>query len=253
MAVAVFAWKDHMTSSHAFDDFVIRVHRDFAVVGLILSGSQARAGMATERSDYDVYLITDGDSAWAGARSQDLDVMVIPLDEFGGYALPGHPQEWNRYSFAWAHVLLDRRNGEITRLVRAKGTLRPGESRRLAAGALDAYVNGAYRSAKNRRDGRPGEAHLDAAESLPHLLATVFALHHRVRPYNKYLGWELREHPLSDPAWTADRLLPDLRRVLANDDPAAQRAMFNDLAAAARDAGLAHVLDAWGPDLALLT
>ena len=76
------------------------------MAGLVLSGSQARAGMATERSDYDVYVITDGDSAWARARSPDLDVEVIPLGEFGGYALPGHPQEWNRYSFAWASVLL---------------------------------------------------------------------------------------------------------------------------------------------------
>jgi hypothetical protein len=101
------------------------------VAGLILSGSQARAGMATERSDYDVYIIPDGSitddrPAWAGIRSGDLDVAVIPLDEFGGYALPGHPQEWNRYSFAWASVLLDRRDGEITRLARAKGALRPG-------------------------------------------------------------------------------------------------------------------------------
>lgn len=223
------------------------------MAGLILSGSRARAGLATERSDYDVYLITDDDAAWTGRRSRDLDLVVIPEGEFARYALPGHPQEWNRYSFAWARVLLDRRDGEITRLVRAKGTLRPGESRRLAAGALDAYVNGAYRSAKNHRDGRADEAHLDAAESLPQLLTTLFALHRRVRPYNKYLGWELRQHPLADPAWAADRLLPRLRRVLADGDPATQRALFGDLTAEARAAGLGRVLDAWGPDLDLLT
>lgn len=209
--------------------------------------------MATEHSDYDVYIITDGESAWGGTRSGDLDVAVSPLDEFGGYALPGHPQEWNRYSFAWANVLLDRRDGEITRLARAKGTLQPEEGRRLAAGALDAYVNGAYRSARNRRDGRPDEAHLDAAESLPHLLTTVFALHSRVRPYNKYLGWELRQHPLADPAWDAGRLLPRLRRVLADGDPGTQRDLFGDLAVAARGAGLGHALDAWGQDLVLLS
>jgi hypothetical protein len=242
-----------VASSRAFDDLVARAHRDPAVAGLILSGSQARAGMATERSDYDVYIITDGGRAWASARSRELDVEVIPLEEFGGYALPGHPHEWNRYSFARASVLLDRRDREITRLVRAKGSLRPEEGRRLAAGALDAYVNGAYRSAKNRRDGRADEAHLDAAESLPHLLTTVFALHGRVRPYNKYLGWELRQHPLADPVWDAERLLPRLRSVLSDGDPGTQRDLFGDLAVAARAAGLGHVLDAWGPDLVLLT
>jgi hypothetical protein len=94
-------------------------------------------------------------------------VEVIPLEEFGGYALPGHPHEWNRYSFAWASVLLDRRDREITRLIRAKGSLRPRGGPAARGRALDAYVNGAYRSAKNRRDGRADEAHLDAAESLP--------------------------------------------------------------------------------------
>ncbi len=81
----------------------------------------------------------------------------------------------------------------------------------------------------------------------------MFALHRRVRPYNKYLGWELREHPLPGPAWTADNLLPRLRGVLADGDPATQRALFADLTAGARAAGLTHVLDAWGPDLDLLT
>jgi hypothetical protein len=242
-----------VSSAPAFDQLVQRAQQDPAVAGLILTGSRARPGLATERSDYDVYLITDDDAAWAGTRSPGLDVEVIPLTEFGRYALPGHPHEWNRYSFTWSRVLLDRRDGEITRLTRVKGTLRPAEARRLAAGALDAYVNAAYRSAKNHRDARPTEAHLDAAESLPHLLTTLFALHRRVRPYNKYLDWELREYPLGDPVWTADRLLPQLRRVLSAGDPATQRALFRDLAAAARSAQLGHVLDAWGPDLDLLT
>jgi hypothetical protein len=90
----------------------------------------------------------------SGSQARDLGVEVIPLDEFGGNALPGHPHEWNRYLFAWASVLLDRRDGEITRL--------------------------------------------------PHLVATVFTLHHRVRPDNKYLGWDLRQHPLAGPAWSPD-------------------------------------------------
>ncbi|HEX4254846.1 MAG TPA: hypothetical protein VH089_07145 [Streptosporangiaceae bacterium] len=242
-----------MVSAQAFDQLVQRAQQDPAVVGLILTGSRARPGLATERSDYDVYVITDGDPAWPSTRSPGLDEEVIPLAEFGRYALPGHPHEWNRYSFTWARVLLDRQDGEITRLTRAKGTLRPAEARRLAAGALDAYVNAAYRSAKNHRDARPTEAHLDAAESLPHLLTTLFALHRRVRPYNKYLGWELREHPLGGSGWTADRLLPRLRHVLATGDPPTQRALFADLTAQARTAGLALVLDAWGPDLDLLT
>jgi hypothetical protein len=49
-------------------------------------------------------------------------VEVIPLEEFGGYALPGHPHEWNRYSFARASVLLDRRDREGRRLAAGRWT-----------------------------------------------------------------------------------------------------------------------------------
>ena len=48
---------------------------------------------------------------------------------------------------------------------------------------LDGYVNYAFRSLKNDRDGRHLERRLDAAESVPWLLDTVFALEGRVRPY----------------------------------------------------------------------
>ena len=82
---------------------------------------------------------------------------------------------------------------------------------------------------KSHRDGRPEAAHLDAAESLPYALETLFALHRRVRPYNKYLRWELEHHPLGDPRWDAGRLLPVLRRILADGDPGTQRALFTRL------------------------
>jgi hypothetical protein len=114
-------------------------------------------------------------------------------------------------------------------------------------------VNGAYRSAKNHRDGRTDEAHLDAAESLPHLLTALFALHRRVRPYNKYLGWELRQHPLADPAWAADRLLPGCAASWPTVTlrPSATCSVTWPRRPGA--AGLGHVLDAGGPDLELLT
>jgi hypothetical protein len=64
------------------------------------------------------------------------------------------------------------------------------------------------------------------------------------RPYNKYLGWELRQHPLADPVWDAERLLPRLRSVLADGDAGTQRDLFGDLATTARSAGLGHVINA---------
>jgi hypothetical protein len=65
---------------------------------------------------------------------------------------------------------------------------------------------------------------LRGAEAIPHALRTIFALEDRVRPYNKYLDWELREHPLE--GWKADQLLPLLERVVSGEAEAQHR-LFN--------------------------
>ncbi|GIH99957.1 hypothetical protein [Planobispora takensis] len=109
-----------------------------------------------------------------------------------------------------------------------------------------------YRWLKNHRDGRATEARLDAAESIPPLLTCVFALCGRVRPYNRHLAWELRNHPLGPPAWHHERLLPLLEGVLSHADPQAARRLFLDVEPLARAAGHGPVLDAWGEDLRLL-
>jgi len=64
-----------------------------------------------------------------------------------------------------------------------------------ARARLDAYVNSYYRTLENARDGNRSAAGLDAAESFSNLLEFVFAAERRVRPYNKYLEWELGTHP----------------------------------------------------------
>lgn len=142
-----------------------------------------------------------------------------------------------------AHVtpLVDR--GQIAELVAAKAHVDPSS----AAGPLDAYVNSYYRSAKNARDGLLFEARLDAAESVPYFLEFLFGVHGRVRPYNKWLRWELEEHPL-DPPWTADELGPRLERILAGDE-AEQQALFRDAERLARSRGLGEVVDGWEPDV----
>ena len=51
----------------------------------------------------------------------------------------------------------------------------------------------------------------------------VFTLAGRLRPYNKYLPWELREHPLAVPEWSAEAFLPEIERTLAGDAAAIRR------------------------------
>ncbi|MFG2043855.1 hypothetical protein [Dactylosporangium sp. NPDC048998] len=78
---------------------------------------------------------------------------------------------------------------------------------------------------------------------MPWLLETVFALHGRLRPYNKYLQWELDNFPLPDSWNTA--LAP--ARVVARS-----LALFPAVEALVRRHGHADVLDAWGSDIELI-
>jgi hypothetical protein len=117
---------------------------------------------------------------------------------------------------------------------------------------LDGYLNYVYRSLKSLRDGRVLEARLDAVESLPWMLAVIFAFERRVRPYNKYLVWELSHHPLERPAWQGSTLVPQIAAILETADADAQRAVFRTVEVAAREVGLGGIVDAWGDELSVL-
>jgi hypothetical protein len=111
---------------------------------------------------------------------------------------------------------------------------------------LDGYVNLYYRSAKNARVGLALASLLDAQESVGRFLEFVFAVHGRLRRYDKWLEWELEHHPLpwSDP--------PRLERIARTGDLGEQQALFGDAESLARANGHGAVIDAWKPDVAWL-
>jgi predicted nucleotidyltransferase len=237
-----------------------RNHSDHGegLLGLVLSGSAAR-GVATERSDLDVYVVLTDDAARERRTTHSVAVDEIPvaLSELEEVPPFGSQGWWFRWSFAWAPTLLDRTGGRIPEAIRRQATLTPGEADAVLVDydRLDGWINYAYRSLKADRDDRHLERRLDAAESMPWLLDVVFALAGRVRPYYKYLPWELREHPLAD--WPCDVLVPLLERTL-DGDPAAIRETFArvEVCCATYDAARGHhrmreTIDAWGDELGL--
>ncbi|MFD4349623.1 hypothetical protein ACFWQ6_32920 [Streptomyces coelicoflavus] len=231
-----------------YDAFAELAAADPAVVGLVLKGSRAHDGMTTRHSDHDVYVVLADDATtdltrFAGHRTAQLDLVVISLSDFRAAGMPG----FERYALARAHVVLDRLDGGIARMIADKASLETEEAFRNASDWLDAYANSLYRSLKNHRDGQTLAARLDAADSARFLLELLFATDRRPRPYNKYLEWELSRHPL--PGWDTDVLLRAVDDISATGDPALQRNMFTLVEAAAREAGHADVLDAWGEDL----
>ncbi len=228
------------------------------VVGLVLTGSRAAGAFVRPDSDWDVRLVVGDDAppdvvaALAVGRGARVEVAVHPLRVFTALAEPRGESAWDRYSFTHARVVVDKLDGRIRQLVADKGVLPAAAAAAIAPAALDAYVNAWYRSLKNARAGLVLEARLDAVEGLPPLLTAVFAIHGRVRPFNRCLGWELRGFPLPDPELAPDRFLPRLEAVVADAALDAQAALFRDVEAVARRHGLGHVLDAWEPDLARL-
>lgn len=223
-----------MTASRDFPDFVAAASADPGVLGLVLTGSHAR-GTATAHSDHDVLVVAhDG---YERRRTATLDVAGCTPED-----LADTSDIWQRYAFRGARVLLDRLDGRIAELVTRQATLTLAEATEWAREGLDGYVNLLYRAAKSRRDGDAVAARLDEAESTSWLLTSIFALHGRVRPYNKYLRWELETYPL-EPPW--DATLPE--RIA--DSPAS---LFREVERLARRRGHGELLDSWGTDLDLI-
>ena len=180
------------------------------IVGLYVGGSRGK-GAATIHSDYDCDIVVHDHvvpeyRARFGGDDAGFNLGVFGASEFRAYAAIGSSREWDRYNFAHLRAHVDKLDGEIQRLIEDKATM-PAEiaATRLPL-TLDAYINFTYRSLKNARDGRALAAQLDAAESANHLLNLVFLLHIRLRPYNKYLEWELTHWPLDDLPWPTQRL-----------------------------------------------
>jgi hypothetical protein len=211
------------------------------IVGLYVFGSRGREFMVDERSDWDVCVVLadreareEFDREFPYAHGARVEIVSATLD-----GIRSERSEHGRYAAAHANVVLDKTGGELTRLVAELESLPSGTRDAVVREALDGYINQAYRSLRYG-------TRLDAVEAVPYALRTIFALGDRVRPYNKYLEWELRHHPLE--GWTADELLPLLDRVLEGD-PAAQHGLFNLLEEPARDAGFGDVVDGWEPDV----
>ena len=228
-------------SSLTFDELVEVAESREDVLGLYVFGSRGRELMVDERSDWDVCVVLadakareEFDYEFPYVHGAPVEIASATLDE-----LRGDSSEHSRYAAAHARVVLDKTDGELGRVVAEQESLPSGQREAIVCEALDAYINQTYRSLRYG-------TRLDAVEAVPPALRTIFALGDRVRPYNKYLEWELRHHPLD--GWTADELLPLLDHVLAGESEA-QHELFRRIEAQVRREGFGEVVDGWEPDV----
>jgi predicted nucleotidyltransferase len=221
------------------DPLLVRAESDGNVVGVAVFGSRAHGLHLHGRSDWDVLVaVRELAGDYSSERGEEVEIAQLSL------ARVADPPDWFRPALLHADVRLDK-TGELADALRRATTVDAAT----AGEPLDGYINMYYRSAKNTRAGLRLAALLDAQESIPWYLRFIFAVHGRVRPYNKWLEWELAEHPL--PASNSVQLAL-VERIARTGALAAQQELFRDVERIARDAGLGAVVDGWEPDVAFL-
>jgi predicted nucleotidyltransferase len=238
----------------AYAALLERARVDPAVVGVVVFGSRAAGRYATEASDVDAFVVVDGSpeaaAEWQTPHGSLVEVWAMTLDAFRAHALPGDAAAWNRPALIRARVDLDKLDGEIGRIVDRKRRLEPDEARALVDSALDDAINSMYRALRNLEGGRELGGRLDALESVGPLLTTVFALEGRVRPFNKWLAFELEQDPLRTPAFA--RLLEGVDALTTRPTAERIREAFRMLEGPARAGGHGAVVDGWEPDVGWL-
>jgi predicted nucleotidyltransferase len=219
------------------DELIAGARADRNVVGVVHSGSRGRGFYVTEQSDWDYFVVVrELRGEYPSEHGDRIEYSEITLERLAD------PPAWARPALLSVDLLLDK-TGEVAAALSTATTVDPAT----AGEPLDGYINMYYRSAKNARVGLELGSLLDAQESIPWLLQFVFNVHGRVRPYNKWLEWELREHPLP-----VDVDLALVRRIATTGDMHAQQELFREAERLARDAGLAAVIDGWEPDVTWL-
>jgi hypothetical protein len=201
-----------------------------------MHGSRGRGLHVHEGSDWDVVVVVRERTG-----RYDSEERGGELEAFEVTSLADLP-EWMLPAVTWTTPALDK-TGAVAAQLAEVTKVDPA----MAAEPLDGYVNSYFRSAKNVRAGLELAALLDAQESIPHYLDFVFAVHGRVRPYNKWLEWELREHPLP-----VEVDLHRLERIARTGDLDDQQALFRETERLARELGHGATIDGWEPDVAWL-
>jgi hypothetical protein len=233
-----------------FQELTKDAQTDPHILAFWLDGSRGK-GLETKHSDYDCTMIVEDDVAATYKQKYEafgypqIECKVRTLDEFKRQASWGAPDAWNRYNYAYLKPLIDK-TGSIQEMMNSKARVPENEIRAFIEGSLDHYINQVYRSIKCTRDGTLLGARLEAAESIAPLLDALFALHdRRLKPYYKYLEWELEAHPLSQLPWDAKTFLTKLLSILEAAPIPVQQEILQETEKLFRGAGYDSVFDSW--------
>ena len=255
------AWPVSTTPAESYAALLQRAKDDPAVLAFWLGGSRGM-GQPKQYSDYDCAFIV-ADDAYAAFCAEfglaepfqadwrpgiDLAIRTFPMLEAA--AAWGSDEQSYRYGFAHLTAIIDK-TGRAQPLIEAKARAPAGEVSAFIHASLDYALNQAYRGLKCLRDGDPEASRLEAAEAVAPFLDAAFALHERrLRPYYKYLRWELETFPLERLPFGASEMMERLAELLSDRPAPALSRLLADSHPAFRAAGHGAAFDGWGGKLA---
>ncbi len=222
------------------------------ILGLFFGGSRGKSNeFLTKDSDIDIYVVLSDtapnellEKLMSYRANEFFEIRVWKLSEFVHYADWGSDKSWNRYNFSHNKAIIDK-TGEIQKLIDEKGILPEAVKKKVVEDSLDEYFNQVYRSAKYWRDGINFSAYIDATESLPPLMTALYALEGRLRPYNKYFVWELKNYPLNLLPWPVDEFITDYKHILETGDINTQKKIFTEVKKLFIKHGYKDSIDGW--------
>jgi len=238
---------DQQRAKEAYETYLEKAKNDERIIGIILAGGRGK-GASSENSDYDVILVTT-DEGFEGVKkdylkTEYIDSLPHAISEFRDYAKTGNRTQYDKYTFTHNTALVDK-TGEIQKLVDEKGTLESDKVHKIAHDALGGYLNSLHRSLKNLRDGNMLAGHLDATETIPRILTFIFAVEERVRPFNKFLVWELENYPLKKLPIRSSDFIVKIQTIAQNADVKTQKGLLEIVRKLAMEHGHADEIADW--------
>lgn len=238
---------DQQKAKEAYEAYLQKAKSDDRIIGIILAGGRGKRAFS-ENSDYDVILVTTDEGFESVKKdypkTEYIDSLPHAISEFREHAKTGTRTQYDKYTFTHNTAIVDK-TGEIQKLVDEKGTLESDKVQKIAHDALGGYLNLLHRSLKNLRDGNVLAGHLDATETIPRILTFIFAIEKRVRPFNKFLVWELENHPLTKFPINSSEFIEKIKVIAQNADFETQKEMLEIMRKLAIENGHTDEIDDW--------
>jgi len=207
--------------------------------------------MITKNSDYDFVMIVNDvvkkeyEKKYTKiSKDPEFDIFVKTVAELKRHAIFGSDTVRDRFSYVYIEVMSDK-TGKIQKIVNNKSVISKKEAGLIISSSLDAFINQIYRSAKCRRDGNLIAAHFEMTEAISWLLNCIFALEGRVKPYYKYLQWDLKQHPLKKLPWNDAELMKKLMKIVKDGDEKTLMDLFKKTRPIFKKAGYGSIYDGW--------